>query len=168
MKVNALSPPYHVNGRHVEQIGWQYQQQSILVSLSTDKATLELLLRIGLTVCFPDWLGRYCVKSEYQWELEVDEHKPKKHTLLLGWSSSLFWNGKYRENWFTLVQLINWRYAQSKMIDIFRLCYWHLYVIGNDQSYYTHPFVLYGIPYSLSPSLSFRHKVWFNYLSSPS
>ena len=28
MKVTALPPPYHVNGRHVEQIGWQYQQSS--------------------------------------------------------------------------------------------------------------------------------------------
>ena len=28
MKVTALPSPYHVNGRHVEQIGWQYQQSS--------------------------------------------------------------------------------------------------------------------------------------------
>ena len=43
MKVTALHPPCHVNGGHVEQIGWQYQQ-SILVSLSIDLATLGLLL----------------------------------------------------------------------------------------------------------------------------
>lgn len=51
MKVTALPPPYHVNGGHVEQIGWQYQQSSWYHS--TDLATLRLLLRLGLTVCFP-------------------------------------------------------------------------------------------------------------------